>query len=51
VEDDGVSHFNYVRDNALLTWMHTRLMLGFIGRLPMLAIRRVRSRPLRSSLR
>jgi len=51
VEDGGVSHFNYVRDNALLTWMHTRLMLGFIGRLPMLAIRRVRSRPLRSSLR
>lgn len=50
-EEGGVSHFNYVRDNALLTWMHTRLMLGFIGRLPMLTIRRVRSRPLRSSRR
>ncbi|WP_042695225.1 glycosyltransferase family 2 protein [Azospirillum sp. B506] len=50
-EEGGVSHFNYVRDNALLTWMHTRLMLGFIGRLPMLIIRRVRSRPLRSFLR
>lgn len=50
-EEGGVSHFNYVRDNALLTWMHTRLMLGFIGRLPMLAVRRVRSRPLRSFLR
>lgn len=50
-EEGGVSHFNYVRDNALLTWMHTRLMLGFIGRLPMLAVRRVRSRPIRSFLR
>ncbi|MFP5514926.1 MAG: glycosyltransferase family 2 protein [Alphaproteobacteria bacterium] len=50
-EEGGVSHFRYVRDNALLTWMHTRLMLGFIGRLPMLTIRRLRSRPLRSSPR
>ena len=50
-EEGGVSHFKYLRDNTLLTWMHTRLMLGFIGRLPMLAVRRVRSRPLRSSLR
>ncbi|CAO3425772.1 FIG143263: Glycosyl transferase [Azospirillum endophyticum] len=50
-EEGGVSHFNYYRDNALLTWMHTRLMLGFVGRLPMLAVRRVRSRTLRSSPR
>lgn len=50
-EEGGVSHFKYVRDNALLTWMHTRLMLGFIGRLPMLTIRRLRSQPLRSSPR
>jgi glycosyltransferase involved in cell wall biosynthesis len=39
----GVSHFRYVRDNALLTWMHTRLMLGFSRRLPALLARRVRS--------
>lgn len=42
-EEGGVSHFRYVRDNALLTWMHTRLMLGFIGRLPLLLARRLRS--------
>jgi glycosyltransferase involved in cell wall biosynthesis len=41
-EEGGVSHFNYYRDNALLTWMHTRLMLGFLARLPLLAWRRVR---------
>ena len=39
----GVSHFRYVRDNALLTWMHTRLMLGFSRRLPGLLARRFRS--------
>lgn len=41
--EGGVSHFNYLRDNALLTWMHFRLMLGFLLRLPLLLVRRVRS--------
>jgi glycosyltransferase involved in cell wall biosynthesis len=40
-EDGGVSHFNYWQDNALLTWMHTRLMLGFLIRLPRLLTRRM----------
>jgi len=39
-EQGGVSHFNYVRDNALLTWMHLRLFAGFLPRLPLLAARR-----------
>lgn len=30
----GVSHFNYWRDNALLTSMHARLLFGFLIRLP-----------------
>ena len=34
--EGGVSHFNYSRDNLLLTWMHIRLMLGFLWRLPAL---------------
>jgi glycosyltransferase involved in cell wall biosynthesis len=42
-EEGGVSHFRYWRDNALLSWMHVRLMLGFAWRLPALAARRVRS--------
>ncbi len=37
--EGGVSHFRYGRDNALLTWMHIRLMLGFLPRLPYLAWR------------
>jgi len=41
--EGGVSHFNYWRDNALLTWMHIRLMGGFACRLPRLALRRMRS--------
>jgi glycosyltransferase involved in cell wall biosynthesis len=41
--DGGVSHFNYWRDNALLTFMHIRLMGGFACRLPLLAARRLRS--------
>jgi len=43
-EEGGVSHFRYGRDNALLTWMHTRLMIGFALRLPMLTWRRARRR-------
>jgi glycosyltransferase involved in cell wall biosynthesis len=38
--EGGVSHFNYYRDNVLLTWMHTRLLLGFLIRLPMLLARK-----------
>jgi glycosyltransferase involved in cell wall biosynthesis len=43
-EEGGVSHFNYWRDNVLLTWMHTRLFLGFLIRLPLLLARRLRDR-------
>jgi hypothetical protein len=39
--EGGVSHFNYWRDNALLTSMHARLFLGFLARLPLLLARRV----------
>ena len=35
-EEGGVSHFNYLRDNALLTWMNLRLLLEFVVRLPWL---------------
>jgi hypothetical protein len=38
--DGGVSHFRYGRDNLLLTWMHLRLLAGFVIRLPLLAGRR-----------
>jgi len=41
-EEGGVSHFNYVRDNALLSWMHARLFVGFLIRLPLLIFRRFR---------
>jgi len=40
-EEGGVSHFNYLRDNILLTWMHARLLLGFLLRLPLLIGRRL----------
>jgi hypothetical protein len=43
--EGGVSHFRYGRDNVLLTWMHTRLMLEFLLRLPLLAWRRAAGRP------
>jgi glycosyltransferase involved in cell wall biosynthesis len=39
-DEGGVSHFNYWRDNRLLTWMHTRLMFGFLLRLPRLLWRK-----------
>ena len=40
-EEGGVSHFNYLRDNLLLTWMHSRLLLGFLVRLPWLVVQRI----------
>ena len=41
----GVSHFNYVRDNILLSWMHARLMGEFLLRLPQLLMKRARRLP------
>lgn len=35
-EEGGVSHFNYLRDNVLLTWMHIRLILESLFRWPAL---------------
>lgn len=43
-DEGGVSHFRYLRDNLLLSWMHARLFIGFIVRLPVLLIRRARRR-------
>ena len=45
LEEGGVSHFRYGRDNVLLTWMHLRLMFEFLLRLPGLLLRRLRRRP------
>lgn len=42
-DEGGVSHFRYLRDNTLLTWMHVRLFAGFLLRLPYLLARRVRA--------
>lgn len=39
--EGGVSHFNYWRDNVLLSSMHLRLFCGFLVRLPFLLMRRV----------
>lgn len=43
-DEGGVSHFRYFRDNRLLTWMHTRLFIGFLWRLPGLLGRRLAGR-------
>ena len=42
--EGGVSHFKYLRDNTLLTWMHIRLVGGLLVRLPQLIVQRVRGR-------
>ena len=43
-DEGGVSHFKYLRDNTLLTWMHIRLVGGLLIRLPQLIVQRVRGR-------
>lgn len=40
-EEGGVLHFNYWRDNALLTSMYLRLLAGCVIRLPLLIARRI----------
>ncbi|HZP11216.1 MAG TPA: glycosyltransferase family 2 protein [Nevskiaceae bacterium] len=42
---DGVSNFDLVRDNLRIAWMHTRLFLGMLPRLPWLLGRRLVRRP------
>jgi hypothetical protein len=36
----GVSHFRLLRDNVRISWMHTRLLMGMVFRLPRLLRRR-----------
>lgn len=43
--EGGVSHFHYWHDNAVLTWMHGRLLFGWVIRLPWLLARRLSGRP------
>ena len=43
-DEGGVSHFRYGRDNVLLTWMHCRLLFGFVLRLPLLLAARLAGR-------
>jgi len=42
---DGISHFRLVRDNALITWLHTRLFFGMLLRLPRILLNRLRTTP------
>jgi glycosyltransferase involved in cell wall biosynthesis len=46
-DEGGVSHFNYWRDNALLTWMHARLFGEFLLRLPTLLLHQTRAKTAR----
>lgn len=39
--EGGVSHFNYLRDNILITWMYFRLLIEFFIRLPVLLLRKL----------
>lgn len=39
--ESGRSHFRYFRDNVEISWMHTRLIIGMLLRLPMLLRRKL----------
>ena len=49
--EGGVSHFNYLRDNARLVWMNLRLLFEFVLRLPVLLAGTAGRRFVRSSPR
>ena len=38
----GISHFNVIRDNLLISWMHTKLVFGMLFRLPILLWTRIK---------
>ncbi len=42
--ENSVSHFHYMADNLRLIWLHTRLMLGMVVRVPIWAWRLLRPR-------
>ena len=42
--EGGVSHFHYLRDNGEISWMHTRLLVGMLIRLPTLLKRKFNGR-------
>jgi glycosyltransferase involved in cell wall biosynthesis len=39
-DEGGVSHFRMFHDNALISWMHTRMVFGALVRLPLHLLRR-----------
>lgn len=39
--EDGQSHFRALHDNVLISWLHTRLVLGMLVRLPYLLFHRL----------
>lgn len=41
---DGVSHFDALRDNLRISWMHTRLFFGMLPRIPRLLRQRQRAK-------
>ncbi|MFP1726846.1 glycosyltransferase family 2 protein [Lonsdalea quercina] len=41
--DNGISHFDALRDNLRISWMHTRLFFGMLPRIPSLLFRRRRT--------
>lgn len=47
--DDGKSHFQYIRDNLYISWMHTRLLVGMLPRSPVLLGRKVKRLTSRSN--
>lgn len=38
--EHGISHFRMLKDNVLISWMHTRLVFGMLKRLPCLIRRK-----------
>ncbi len=39
--ENGISHFRVIRDNIEISWVHTRLCIGMILRLPVLIFRKL----------
>ncbi|ELV08043.1 Hypothetical protein F387_00772 [Wohlfahrtiimonas chitiniclastica SH04] len=39
--EHGISHFRMLKDNVLISWMHTRLVFGMLKRLPCLLRRKL----------
>jgi glycosyltransferase involved in cell wall biosynthesis len=48
--EDGQSHFRALHDNLLISWLHTRLVIGMLMRFPLIVAQRLRIKKIKADI-